>query len=97
MSSHRPDATDECSPVSFRAIVLKSVVAHTVTYFAIGWLASSWLEYGRWFAESRLHCFMRPISDPMVMAGPLFRPLRGALFGAVFYGLRELCFRSARG
>ena len=88
---------DEPSHYSLRETVLKSAVAHTVSYFLVGWLASSWLDYGQWFAESRLHCFMRPISDPMVMAGPLFQPLRGALFGAVFYGIRASGLRSSRG
>jgi hypothetical protein len=82
---------------SFVETVVKSAVAHTVTYFAVGWAASSWLDYGSWFAESTLSCFMRPVTDSWVMAGPLFQPLRGALFGAVFYTFAEATLRRDRG
>jgi hypothetical protein len=82
---------------TLRETVLKSVVAHTVTYLSVGWLALIWLGYGQWFAESKLHCFMRPVSDQLVMAGPLFQPLRGALFGLVFYVLRSSSLSRKRG
>ena len=35
---------------------------------------------------------MRSPDDPLVMAGPLFQPVRGLLFGAVFYLLRDQYF-----
>ena len=31
---------------------------------------------------------MRPTSDPVVMAGPLFQPIRGVLFGGLLYVAR---------
>jgi hypothetical protein len=40
---------------------------------------------------------MRPIDDPWVMAGPLFQPIRGILFGIVFYLLREVFFGRRNG
>ncbi len=58
----------------------------------MGLLASTILDYGRLFAESSLNLMMRPIDDPWVMAGPLFQPIRGLLFGIVFYLLREPFF-----
>jgi hypothetical protein len=83
------DQQAERLSISLWEIVLKSALAHSVTYFLVGVVASLWLDYEHWFAESRLHCFMRPMSEPLVMAGPLFQPLRGALFGAAFYVLKE--------
>jgi hypothetical protein len=78
-------------------VILKTVVAHTITYFVMGLLASTILDYGRWFAESSLNVMMRQISDPLVMAAPAFQPIRGILFGIVFYLLREPFFGKKRG
>jgi hypothetical protein len=78
-------------------VILKTVAAHTITYFVMGLLASTILDYGAFFAESSLNVMMRPTSDPMVMAGPLFQPIRGVLFGIVFYLLREPFFGKKRG
>jgi hypothetical protein len=37
------------------------------------------------------------MSDPLVMAGPLFQPLRGLVFALVFYPLRECLFGKKNG
>ncbi len=77
--------------------VVKTIVTHTVTYFIMGLLAYTILDYARFFAESGLNLIMRPINDPWVMAGPLFQPIRGILFGIVFYLLREPFFGKKNG
>jgi hypothetical protein len=82
---------------TLRAVVGKTVVVHTVTYFAAGLLALALLDYGRRFEDTELRHLMRPVSDPLVMAGPLFQPIRGALYGLVFYLLRDVVFRPPRG
>ncbi len=78
-------------------VTVKTLVTHTVTYFIVGLLASLLLDYARFFAESSLSLIMRPTSDPWVMAGPLFQPVRGLLFGIVFYLLREPFFEKKNG
>jgi len=70
-------------------VISKTMVTHTVTYFIMGLLASTIFEYGRLYAETDLNLLMRQTSEPMVMAGPLFQPIRGILFGIVFFLLRE--------
>ena len=84
-------ATDDGSRVlpTFRALVVKSIVTHTVTYFVFGVLAMFVFDYGRLYAETDLRFLMRPTTDPVVMAGPLFQPIRGLLFGALLFMLRE--------
>jgi hypothetical protein len=74
-------------------IALKSAIVHTVTYFVVGAVAYLALDYTAWFAEPRVAAYMRQTSDPLVMAGPLFQPIRGLLFGVVFYLFREVVFR----
>jgi hypothetical protein len=84
-------------PPGFFAIVLKTVVVHTATYFLAGLVASLALGYGRRFAEPPLSLLMLPTDDPRVMAGPLFQPARGLLFGLAFYALRPVVFRRPDG
>ena len=82
---------------STRAIILKSMVTHTVTYFVMGVLAFFVLGYDRLYAETSLKYIMRQTTEPVVMAGPLFQPLRGLLFGLVFVILRQPLFGDGRG
>lgn len=74
--------------VSTRAIVAKTIIAHTVTYFVTGVLAYTLLDYQRLYAETELRHLMRPTTATLVMAGPLFQPLRGLIFGVVFAIIR---------
>lgn len=78
-------------------ITLKAVVVHTVTYFLVGLLAMTLFHYEDQFNEGILGELMRSIDDPVVAAGPLVQPLRGALFGLVFYLLREPVFNRRDG
>ncbi len=81
----------------FWAITLKTVVTHTVTYFIAGILALTLFNYGEQFADPEFAYPMRLVSDPVVYAGPLFQPIRGLLFGVVFYLLRSVLFRARDG
>jgi hypothetical protein len=87
----------EAQEVKFIPLVMKTIVVHTVTYFFMGLIASTLLDYGSWYAESYLRGFMRQIDDPLVMAGPLFQPIRGFLFAVVFYLLRDIFFGRKNG
>src|SRR5574341_1645394 len=78
--------------------IVKTLVSHTVTYFLVGVLAFFALAYAKTvYSDPSVAASSRPPSDPMVMAGPLFQPIRGILFGVVFYLLRETFFRRPRG
>ena len=92
-------ATDDGSRVlpTFRALVVKTIVTHTVTYFVFGVLAMFVFDYARLFAETDLRFLMRPTTDPVVMAGPLLQPIRGLLFGALLFMLRKTFFATQWG
>ena len=82
---------------SLGEVLVKTMVTHTVTYFLIG-LAASWcFDYAHKFAEPGVRSLMRQTDEPLVMAGPLFQPIRGLLFGLVFYLLREPLFGTRTG
>ena len=73
------------------------MLVHTVTYFAAGLISSTVFDYGARYADPLLGNFMRPISHPMVAAGPMLQVFRGLLFGLVFFLLRDMYFRNKKG
>ena len=83
--------------LSFSAISLKSTIVHTVSYFVIGILALTFLDYRAQFADPIVANMFRQTDHPLVAAGPLFQVVRGFLFGVVFYALREISFPRKHG
>jgi hypothetical protein len=77
------------------ALVAKTAVSHTLTYFIMGALAAHFLNYAA--SMARPESGMVPFTSPWVMAGPLFQPLRGLVFALVFYPLRECLFGRKNG
>ena len=82
---------------SLSILTVKTVVVHTITYFVAGILAYTLGGYETTFSQPPLSHFMRPTSDPWVMAGPLFQPVRGVIFALALYPLRDVLFGRPRG
>ena len=82
---------------SFWVLTLKTIVAHTVTYFLAGLTALTLFDYAAQFAKPATAVFMRQTSDPIVALGPALQPIRGVLFALVFYVLREPLFGRKHG
>ena len=80
-----------------REVIAKTVVTHTVTYCCVGFAAFLLFDYRTLIANSQLGLTMRQFNDPVYMAGPIVQPLRGVLFGAVCYMLREPFFQKRNG
>ena len=91
------DHSPEAERLTLSTLLLKTMVVHTSTYFLAGLLAYTLGGYERTFAEPPLSHFMRPTTDRLVMAGPLFQPIRGIVFGFAFYPLRSVLFVPGRG
>ena len=83
--------------LSLSILTLKTVIVHTITYFVAGLLAYTLGGYEKAFSQPPLSYFMRPTTDPWVMAGPLFQPVRGVIFALAFYPLRDVLFARSRG
>jgi hypothetical protein len=66
----------------FVTLAANPMVCHTIPYGIIGILTAHVLDYASLFAHP--DSGMRQITDPWVMAGPLFQPLRGLVFASVF-------------
>jgi hypothetical protein len=78
-------------------LVIKTSTVHTITYFIMGLLASSLLNYAERFSRPEMACWMRPTDDLMVLIGPLFQPVRGLIFALALYPLRGVIFSHPRG
>ena len=83
--------------ITLPRLAVKTVVVHTVTYFVAGILAYTLNDYEQMYARPPLSYFMRPTTDRLVMAGPLFQPIRGVIFALAFYPLRSVLFETRRG
>lgn len=70
---------------------------HTITYFVAGVLAYKLGGYEKTFSQPPLSYIMRPTSNPLVMAGPLFQPIRGVIFASALYPFRKILFAERRG
>jgi hypothetical protein len=77
---------------SFLGLAVKTIVVHTVTYFFMGLLASTFLNYAERFARPEMACWMRQLDDPFIIVGPLLQPIRGLIFALAFFPLREILF-----
>lgn len=89
-------ATETCLP-RFPELFAKAAAAHTITYMVMGIIASTAMNYKEMFARPEIACYMRQLSDPWVMAGPLFAPIRGLIFALAFYPIRSALFGRKRG
>ncbi len=78
--------------LSFVGLAIKTSIVHTLTYFVMGWLASTFFNYASLFAQPFFAGYMRPTSDLMVTVGPALQPIRGVIFALAFYPLREIFF-----
>ena len=83
--------------LTFWGVTAKTVVAHTLTYFLAGVVAFTLLDYETRFADPVLNGYLRSTDAPIIALGPLLQVIRGLLFGAVFYLLREPLFDHERG
>ena len=103
---HNRQAPRETQPINDQAIrhqpaflelSIKTIVVHTVTYFVVGLLALTVLDYATLFAGSDMRSWLRQTNDPIVALGPALQPLRGLLFAIAFYPLREVIFGRKHG
>ena len=86
-----PTLPPTASGPHFPELFAKTAVAHTITYMLMGIIASTAFNYRDLFARPEIACYMRQLSDPWVMAGPLFQPLRGLISLSRFIPSAQRC------
>jgi hypothetical protein len=82
---------------SFLSILYRTIISHTVTYFATGVIAAILLDYSTRMIRPDVAPIIRKITDPILVASPLFQPFRAALLAIVFYLLRDVLFSNRKG
>lgn len=82
---------------SFWSILYRTIISHTVTYFAIGVIGSILLDYSTRMMRPDVAPIIRNMSDPILIASPLFQPIRAAILALVFYLLRDVLFGNRKG
>lgn len=82
---------------SFWSILYRTIITHTVTYFATGIVASIILGYATRMTRSDVAPIIRKMTDPILMASPLIQPVRAALLAVVFFLLRDVLFGNRKG
>lgn len=83
--------------LNFLTLSVKTVIVHSITYFLTGIIAFNLLNYEQAFAGPEMKCWMRQTNDSLVMAGPLFQPIRGLLFAIAFYPVKDILFGKKNG
>lgn len=81
----------------FWVLTFKTIISHTITYFLVGLVAFTVLNYAEAFARPDVAAYMRQTNEPIVALGPALQPIRGILFALVFYFLREPLFGRKHG
>jgi hypothetical protein len=82
---------------SLPRFVWKTTVVHAVTYFLVGLLAFTLLDYTTAWSDPAVDMLLRPTDHPLVAAGPLFQFIRGPLFALVLYPFYDVLFGKKRG
>jgi len=82
---------------TWKEIVLKTMIVHSVTYFILGIISFVLTDYTALFSDPAVAHYFRKTSDPLVMAGPAFQPIRGVLLGLVLFLLRDSFFQNRHG
>lgn len=82
---------------SFWSILYRTIVSHTISYLAAGVIVSILLGYATRMIRPDVAPIIRKMTDPILMAAPLFQPFRGALLAIVFYLLRDVLFGNRKG
>jgi len=77
---------------SFRSILYRTIISHSVTYFVTGVVASIFLGYATRMIRPDVAPIIRKLTDPILIASPLFQPFRAALLAIVFYLFRDVLF-----
>lgn len=82
---------------SLGAVLVKAAASHTLTYFVVGVSSFFVLDYAAAFVAPETAGYLRPTTDALVMAGPIFQPVRGALLGSALWLVRDAVFAAPRG
>lgn len=77
--------------------IIKSMVAHTITYFVFGFLASTLFDYNEIWQLPIMDEVYRDIDSQIVAIGPMLQPLRGLIYAIVLLPFRKTILEMKNG
>jgi len=81
--------------ITFGTFFWRISSVHMITYFMMGMIASSFLNYEDLFSNSLIACFFRPYDSPWITAGAGLQIIRGLVFAlALWYFKENFLFQS---
>lgn len=89
----KTQTNQEKGPLGFTA---RLTVVHVVTYFLFGAFFAIIQNREAMYASQAVP-FMRPITDILVIAGPLFQLIRGPVIALTLYPIRDTLFNKEKG
>lgn len=75
----------------------RATVVHFVTYFIFGFIFFNVFGYATLYSSPDVAVFLRPTTDPLVSAGPLFQLIRGPIIGLALYPFRRVFLNEKHG
>ena len=91
MNDAAPDASVEMNVASPDGVRIAYDVAGSGPPIVVGLSAAPYTTTGRWRVAA-VSAVVRPVTDPLVMAGPLFQPIRDIVFALAFYPIGSVVF-----
>lgn len=76
--------------MTFGTFFWRVTSSHMISYFIMGIIASSLLNYQKAFETPPLSYFMRPTDSPWVAAGPMLQVIRGLIFSVVLWIFKDI-------
>lgn len=68
-----------------------------MTYFIFGIIFFNLFDYATLYSLPDVSAFLRPTTDPLVMAGPFFQLVRGPILGLALYSVRNVFLKEKYG
>ncbi len=86
---------------SLLGFIGRVTVVHFVTYWVFGLVFALFNPFSPGqhiiHALTEFECYFRPITDPLLRAGPLLQIVRGAILALALYPFRSIFLQSKRG
>jgi len=79
----------ETKKMRFGIFFWRVTAAHIITYFILGLIASTILDYKEIFSNPPLSYLMKPTTSPWVAAGPILQIFRGLVFSIALWFIKD--------
>lgn len=80
----------ETRDLKFSTFFWRVTSSHMITYFIMGIIAASVLNYKEMFENPPFSYLMKPINSPWVAIGPILQVFRGLVFSVVLWIFRDI-------